>query len=77
MKLLTKEQHDSYENAKICYICKQKFENKYFKDKKYGKVRNHCHYAGEYRGAAHNICDLKYSVPRNVPIIFYKGSNYD
>ena len=34
MKLLTKEQQESYENAKICYICKEKFENKYFKDKK-------------------------------------------
>ena len=34
MKLLTKEQQESYENAKICYICKEKFENKYLKDKK-------------------------------------------
>ena len=23
MKLLTKEQHELYENAKICYICKE------------------------------------------------------
>ena len=34
MKLLTKEQQESYENAKICYICQEKFENKYQKDKK-------------------------------------------
>ena len=26
MKLLTKVQQESYENAKICYICKEKFE---------------------------------------------------
>ena len=26
MKLLAKEQQDSYENAKICYICKEKIE---------------------------------------------------
>ena len=48
MKFLTKEQQESYENAKVCYICKEKFENKYGKDKKYGKVRDHCHYTGEY-----------------------------
>ena len=29
MRLLTKEQQESYENGKICYICKEKFENKY------------------------------------------------
>ena len=35
MKLLTKEQQESYENAKICDICKEKLENKYLKYKKY------------------------------------------
>ena len=32
MRLFTKEQQESYENSKICYICKEKFENKYLKD---------------------------------------------
>ena len=32
----------------------------------YQKVRDHCHYAGKYRGAAHSICNLKIN-----------GSNYD
>ena len=66
MKLLTQEQQESCENAQICYICKEKFENKYVKDKKYCTVRDsvHSHYTGEYRGAAHSICNLKYSVPK-------------
>ena len=65
MKLLTKEQQESYENANICYICKKKkILNKYLQDKKYRKVRDHCHYTEEYRGAAHSICNLKYSVPK-------------
>ena len=34
MKLLTKEHHESYENAKTCYICKKKFENDYLEDEK-------------------------------------------
>ena len=38
MKLLTKEQQESYENTKVCYICKEKFENKCLEDKKYHKV---------------------------------------
>ena len=64
MKLSTKEQQESYENAKICYISKEKFENKYLKDKKYHKIRKNPHYAVEYRGAAQSICNLKYSVPK-------------
>ena len=77
MKLLTKEQHESYENAKICYICKEKFVNKYLKDTKWRKDRDHCHYTGEYKGAAHSICNLKYSVPKKSSIIFHIGSNYN
>ena len=59
MNLLTKEQQESYANAKICYICKEKIENKYLKDKKYRKVRDPCQSTGECRGAAHSICNLK------------------
>ena len=74
-KLLTKEQQESYENAKICYICKEKFQKKYFK-KIYSKVRDHCHHTGEHRGTAHSICNLKYNVPKKIPIVFYNRSNY-
>ena len=31
----------------------------------------------EYRGAAHSICNFKYSVPKKIPLVFYNGSNYD
>ena len=77
MQLLTKEQEESHENAEICYICKEKIANKYLKDKKYCKVRGHCHYAGKYRGAAHSICNSKYSAPKKIPIVFHNGSSYD
>ena len=39
--------------------------------------RDHCHYTGEYRGAEHSICNLKYAVPKKNPIVFHNGSNYD
>ena len=59
----------------ICYI--NKYENKYVKDKIYCKVRDHCHYTEQHRGATDSICSLKYSVSKNVPIAFHNGSNYD
>ena len=44
LKLLGKKQQGSYENGKICYICKEKINDKYAKDKEYCKVRDNCHY---------------------------------
>ena len=46
------------------------------KDKKYCKVREHCHYTGKFSLAAHSICNLKYSVPKNI-VVFLNESNYD
>ena len=33
MKLLTNEQQKPYQNAKVCYICKETFEDKHAKVK--------------------------------------------
>ena len=43
----------------------------------YIKVRDHCHYTGKYRGAAHKICNLMYNTPREIPVIFHNGSSCD
>ena len=47
------------------------------KDKKHRKVRDHCHYTREYRGAARSISNSKYSVPKKISIVFHNGSNND
>ena len=61
---------------KSVIFAKEKFE-KCLKDKKYCKVRDHSHFTGEYRGMAQSICNLKYSVPKKIPIVFHNGSNCD
>ena len=53
----------------------RKFKDQYAKDKKYHKVRGYCHYTCECRGAAHSICNLKYSVFKKITTIFHNGSN--
>ena len=50
---------------------------KFDKDKDYQKVRDHCHYSIEYRGAARTICNSKFNVPNKISIVFDNGSNYD
>ena len=70
MKTITNEEQQSYQNAKICYVCKGKFEDRHAKDKIYGKVRNHCHHVGEDGGVAYCICNLKYSLPKEIHVVF-------
>ena len=71
---LTKKEEENYNNQKVCYICKKEFDKS---DKKHYKVRDHCHYTGKYRGAAHNICNVRYKIPKEIPIVFHNGSTYD
>ena len=46
-------------------------------NKKYHKVRDHCHYTGKYRGVAHDICNIRYKTPIEIPAIFHNGSACD
>ena len=39
------------------------------------RVRDHCHYTGNYRGAAHSACNLQYKIPKSIPVVFHNGSN--
>ena len=74
---LTNEHQKPYENAQVCHVCNEKFEDKHAKYNKYCKFRDHCHYTGDYRSAAHSICNLKYSVPKEISIVFHNRCNCD
>ena len=52
-----------------------KMKKKIFKI--YQKVRDHYHYTGKFRGAAHSICNLKYKVPKEIPVKIHNCSTYD
>ena len=44
---------------------------------KYRTVRELCNYTGRYRGAARNICILRYKTLKEIPIVFHNDSTYD
>ena len=46
-------------------------------DKKCCNVRDHRHYTGKCREAADNICNLRYKIPKEIPVVFHNGSKYD
>ena len=74
MNILMKEQQESYEMQKSVIFVKKKLEKKDLNGKKFYKVTDCCHYTGEYRGTAHSVWDLKYSVTKK---IMNYGPNYD
>ena len=91
MRPLSEEENKSYEKQEVCHIWKKKFfldendENeKYENDenendkkfKKCGKVKDHFHYTGKFRVAAHSECNLKYQLPKNIPIVI-QNAGYD
>ncbi|PFX13987.1 hypothetical protein AWC38_SpisGene21896 [Stylophora pistillata] len=69
--IFTNNDVEIFKNATCCWLCEKEFTEK---DK---KVRDHCHYTGKFRGAAHNSCNLKNRRPRFTPVIFHNLANYD
>ena len=74
---LTKEELNSHQDAKVGYISGKRILKKIAKNRNYKKARDHCHYSGKYKGAAHNICSLKFKMPYEIPVVFHNMSNYD
>ena len=56
---LTKNEEKNHNKQNVFYICKKGFSTD-DDNKKYHKVKDHCHYTGKYRGADHFICNLRY-----------------
>ena len=66
---ITDKEEKEFNNALECWICKGFLGD--------DKVRDHCHYTGRYRGAAHNRCNLKYRKPNNISVFFHNLAGYD
>ena len=71
MNRLTHEEWREFNKATKCHICFKEFQELN------PKVRDHCHYTGQYRGPAHRNCNLRYKIPSFIPIVFHNLSRYD
>ena len=52
-----------YDNSTLCHICNEELGE--------DRVRDHCHPSGKFRGAAHEVCNLKCKVPNIFPVVFH------
>ena len=73
---LTKEEKNWYNMEKVSHICKKVFSADY-NNKKHHKVKDPSHYTGKHRGAVHDICNLRYKIPKEFPVVFHNDSIYD
>ena len=80
-------------NSEYCHLCERGGFTEYGKQegfvgkdgtvvkagtiRKTDKVRDHCHVTGEYRGAAHNKCNLKARTNYKIPVFFHNLKGYD
>ena len=70
-RIIWKEgEREKFREAKLCWFCGGDFL-------KTGKVADHCHFTGRFRGAAHPDCNLKATRPRITPVFFHNLANYD
>ena len=66
---LTAKEEKEFHKAELCHICKKQLDD--------DRVRDHCHFTGQYRGAAHNSCNLQCRKPMILPVIFHNLQGYD
>ena len=67
--VMSQEDEENYENTDTCWICNQQITK--------GKVRDHYHITGKFRGAAHKECNLKLRIPQKLPFIFHNLEGCD
>ena len=67
--VMSKKNIEDFNNAVNCHICGGELGC--------DRVRDHCHFTGEYRGAAHNKCNLMCKKPRILPVILHNLQGYD
>ena len=69
---LTDKEWKTFREAKVCWLCRKEFG-----DGNLRKVRDHCHFSGKFRGAAHSLCNFKFQRPKFTPVFFHNLQNYD
>ena len=74
--IFTKQDELRYESTKICWICHEPTVEKDDEQKR-NKVRDHCHFTGRFRGAAHNECNLNLKRYKFIPVLFHNMTGYD
>ena len=72
--VMTEEQETAFQAATHCYMCDDPFHEE---KGKWCKVRDHNHATREYRGAAHQACNIQKKRSMHIPVFFHNLRGYD
>ena len=67
---MSAEEDEKLQLSNFCWICDKLF------DIGDGKVRDHCHITGKYRGTSHWICNVNLRTSKKIPVIFHNLKGY-
>ena len=68
---MTKDDEEKFQKADGCHICEKQYNTTD------ARVRDHCHITGQYRGSAHQDCNLNFKLTEKIPVIFHNLRRYD
>ena len=69
--IMTEADKKDFNTADKCHICNKKYSEKDI------RVRDHCHFTANYRGSAHQDCNINYRITDKIPVIFHNLRGYD
>ena len=68
---MTKDDEEKFQKADGCHIREKQYNTTDV------RVRDHCHITGQYRGSAHQDCNLNFKLTEKIPVIFHNLRGYD
>ena len=69
--VMTEEEEHLFQESNNCWICKKLIDNDD------GKVRDHGHATGTFRGSAYSNCNISFQLTKKNPVLFYNLKGYN